>query len=422
MLRDFTSPYDATVVRLLREAGADLMGKVNLDEFGMGSMTKYSIHGPVVNPFQSPNTSTEGDQERRSAGGSSGGSAAAVAADIALGTDTGGSIRLPASYCGVTGFKPSYGLISRHGVISFADSLDCVGVISKTTEGIRNVTDVIMAHDPRDPTSVPSDTRNTALSLFPTFKAASLAGLRVGVPKEYFPSELSPSVVSPTRRVLSVLESHGATIVPVSLPSTPYALSAYYVISSAEASSNLARYDGVEYGLNVMTQRTRSSGITMRNYAASRSEGFGPEVRKRILLGTYALRADAFDNYFQQALRVRQLVRNDFNAIFRAPDVRFTSSSLPTSAETTVDIIIHPTAIQSAPLLEPPHGDDCDGLDAYVQDVLTVPASLAGLPALSIPAGKTADQKEDPWPVGVTIAGQWGSDQMILDIGQILDI
>ncbi|KAF4569548.1 Trimeric GatFAB AmidoTransferase(AdT) complex subunit [Pleurotus pulmonarius] len=420
MLEDFRSPYNATVVRLLTEAGADLIGKTNLDEFGMGSLNTYSIHGPVVNPFQLANQNESWEmREKRAAGGSSGGSAAAVAADMcyaALGTDTGGSIRLPASYCGVTGFKPSYGLISRYGVVSFADSLDCVGVIAKTTKRVRRVAEAIMAPDPRDPTSASHTLRSNASSHSPPLSAAHLKGLRVGVPEEYFPSELDTSVITPTRRVLSALESLGATIVSVSLPSTPYALSAYYVIACAEASSNLARYDGVEYGLNVTAQRTRSGDTAMRSYAATRSQGFGAEVRKRILLGTYALRADAFDNYFQQALRVRQLVRDDFNKTFRSPDVRFMDSpSTAAPDRPDVDIIVHPTAIQPAPLI-------CDdvkknGLDAYVQDVLTVPASLAGLPALSIRGGDT-----DGWPIGVTIVGQWGSDDMVLRVGEMVDM
>ncbi|KAF9494899.1 amidase signature enzyme [Pleurotus eryngii] len=423
MLEDFRSPYDATVVRLLKEAGADLVGKTNLDEFGMGSLNTYSIHGPVVNPFQLPNENSSWEsREKRSAGGSSGGSAAAVAAGMcyaALGTDTGGSIRLPASYCGVTGFKPSYGLISRYGVVSFADSLDCVGVIAKTTKRVRTVAEVIMVPDPRDPTSASHALRSNASSHSPRLSAAHLNGLRVGVPAEYFPSELVTSVITPTRRVLSALQSLGATIVSVSLPSTPYALSAYYVIACAEASSNLARYDGVEYGLNVTVQRTRSGDTAMRSYATTRTQGFGAEVRKRILLGTYALRADAFDNYFQQALRVRQLVRDDFNKTFRSPDVRFVESPLAAAPDQPgVDIIVHPTAIQPAPLID---GNVKQGLDAYVQDVLTVPASLAGLPALSI-RSESSIRDSHGWPIGVTIVGQWGSDDMVLRVGEMVDV
>ncbi|KDQ26503.1 hypothetical protein PLEOSDRAFT_1113095 [Pleurotus ostreatus PC15] len=418
---DFRSPYDATVVRLLKEAGADLVGKTNLDEFGMGSLNTYSIHAPVVNPFQLPNEDSSWEsREQRSAGGSSGGSAAAVAADMcyaALGTDTGGSIRLPASYCGVTGFKPSYGLISRYGVVSFADSLDCVGVIAKTTKRVRAVAEVIMVPDARDPTSASHALRSNASSHSPRLSATHLDGLRVGVPAEYFPSELATSVITPTRRVLSALQSLGATIVSVSLPSTPYALSAYYVIACAEASSNLARYDGVEYGLNVTVQRTRSGDTAMRSYAATRTQGFGAEVRKRILLGTYALRADAFDNYFQQALRVRQLVRDDFNKTFRSPDVRFMVSP-PAADQHGVDIIVHPTAIQPAPLIE---DNTKQGLDAYVQDVLTVPASLAGLPALSI-RSESSIRDSHGWPIGVTIVGQWGSDDMVLRVGEMVDM
>ncbi|KAJ7623717.1 amidase signature domain-containing protein, partial [Roridomyces roridus] len=412
MLKEFKSPFDATVVSLLREAGADIVGKLNCDEFGMGSLNIHSVHGPVINPFQLPSSVPWAEREKRSAGGSSGGSAAAVAAGMcyaALATDTGGSTRLPASYCGVVGLKPSYGLISRWGVISFADSLDCVGVMAKDVAGTKRVFDVLNAHDSKDPTSVSSAVRQLAAQeankAWPT---SSLANLRIGIPQEYFPSELSDEVLTPVRAAIAGLQSQGATVVPVSLPSTPYALSAYYVISSAEASSNMARYDGVEYGLHVPPPPGSNLKNTASIYAHTRSAGFGPEVQKRILLGTYALTADAFDNYFLQAQRVRQLVRDDFNQVFRARDV-LTSS--PANAD-GVDVLIHPSAIRTAPPLEA-SGDD--GIGTYVQDVLTVPASLAGLPALSVPV-----QKEG-WPVGVSVVGQWGCDDVVLRVGGFLE-
>ncbi|KAF9645661.1 amidase signature enzyme, partial [Thelephora ganbajun] len=318
MLKDFSSPYDATVVQLLRTAGANIVGKTNCDEFGMGSLNQYSVHGPVINPF--------GESESRSAGGSSGGSAAAVAAglcDVALGTDTGGSIRLPASYCGVIGLKPSYGLLSRWGVVSFADTLDCVGIIAKDIESAESVFDCLNIYDPRDPTAATQEVRGRALksALSDFLDTGSLSGLRIGIPSDYFPRELHPSVVDPLRALLADLKAHGASIVPVSLPSTPYALSAYYVIASAEASSNLARYDGIQYGLHVETLPGSDKRKAASVYSHSRSRGFGPEVKRRILLGTYALTADAFDNYFLQAQRVRKLVRRDFDRVFRAPDV-----------------------------------------------------------------------------------------------------
>jgi aspartyl-tRNA(Asn)/glutamyl-tRNA(Gln) amidotransferase subunit A len=261
MLRHFTSPFDATAVELLKAGGANIIGKANCDEFGMGSLNVNSIHGPVVNPYHSPNEKSIpwAERERRSAGGSSGGSAAAVAAglcDAALGTDTGGSVRLPASYCGITGLKPSYGLISRWGVVSFADSLDCVGVLGKSVDTVKTVFDSISSYDPKDPTAATPHTRERAKasveSLLSTLNAdlsdPELSSLRIGIPQEYFPSELNTTIVTAVRKVLERLSALGAELIPVSLPSTPYALSAYYVIASAEASSNLARYDGVQYG------------------------------------------------------------------------------------------------------------------------------------------------------------------------------
>ncbi|KAH7908487.1 amidase signature domain-containing protein [Hygrophoropsis aurantiaca] len=439
MLRAFTPPFDATVVELLKNAGADIVGKTNCDEFGMGSLNVNSIHGPVINPFKT--------SEGRSAGGSSGGSAAAVAAgicDAALGTDTGGSVRLPASYCGVVGLKPSYGLISRWGVISYADSLDCVGVFGKNVDIVNDIFNTVSVFDSKDPTSATAEIRMKAdasirhsLPHFDENQAEpNLSALRIGIPQEspphstspeYFPTELDSTILDSLRRVIKRLQNLGATIVPVSLPSTPYALSAYYVIASAEASSNLARYDGIQYGrhvpLPVGADKTKPAAV----YAYSRSAGFGNEVRKRLLLGTYALSADAFDNYFLQAQRVRKLIRSDFNAIFRAPDVLSSLSALAAPTD-GVDALLHPSAIQSAPLLPPPkrsqaNADDNkptsagSGLDTYLQDILTVPASLAGLPALSVPAGSAADG----WPVGVSVVGQWGCDDLVLRMGRVIE-
>ncbi|KZT00578.1 amidase signature enzyme [Laetiporus sulphureus 93-53] len=431
MLQNFTSPFDATVVTLMRQAGAAIIGKTNCDEFGMGSLNTYSVHGPVINPFQTPHSTVSWvDRERRSAGGSSGGSAAAVAADmcnVALGTDTGGSTRLPASYCGIVGFKPSYGLISRWGVVSYADSLDCVGIMARAVDDVEKVFDVLVEYDPKDPTAVRPATRRKASQVCDEhYKhlnlGDSLVGLRIGIPQEYFPAELNTSVLGPLRQVLAHLQSRGAQLVPVSLPSAPYALSAYYVISSAEASSNMARYDGIQYGLRVDPPAEADKTKTANVYAHSRSAGFGKEVQKRILLGTYALTADAFDNYFLQAQRVRKLIRQDFDRAFRVPNVLSSQTTSPSSASQAesdrVHVLIHPSAIRTAPPLPAP-GSATDGeggtLDTYVQDVLTVPASLAGLPALGVSAGFG----EDGWPVGVSIVGQWGCDKMVLDIGRL---
>ncbi|KAI9062767.1 amidase signature enzyme [Trametes sanguinea] len=426
MLENFTSPFDASVVSMLSSSGAAIIGKANCDEFGMGSLNVHSVHGPVVNPV---GLQDGAPVERRSAGGSSGGSAAAVAVgmcDAALGTDTGGSVRLPASYCGVVGLKPSYGIISRWGVVSFADSLDCVGVLAKDVSTVRRVhnQDAIAEYDERDPTAAPPHVRTRASQLCmrraAEFTSADLTGLRIGVPQEYFPKELQPSVIQSLQRTLGQLRARGATVVPVTLPSTPYALSAYYVISSAEASSNLVRYDGVEYGLRVEPLPGANLTKTANVYAHSRTRGFGDEVKRRILLGTYALSADAFENYFLQAQRVRNLIKADFDRVFWAPNPLYATSSTNATHAEGVDVIIHPSAIRTAP----PLPDTSNGapvepgsLDAYVQDVMTVPASLAGLPALSVPAGRGSDG----WPIGVSVVGQWGFDEMVLKVGEVIE-
>ncbi|KAF9224191.1 amidase signature enzyme [Gyrodon lividus] len=430
MLFEYTSPFDGTAVRLLRGAGAHIIGKANCDEFGMGSLNVNSIHGPVINPHQSPHARDVpwAQRERRSAGGSSGGSAASVAAgmcDAALGTDTGGSVRLPASYCGVVGLKPSYGLISRWGVISFADSLDCVGVIGKSVDAVKEVFDVVSVHDVRDPTAASLELREKGRSsaesclagLFSGSRPSNLEGLRIGIPQEYFPLELDPNIIRSLRNVIKGLEGMGASILPVSLPTTQYALSTYYVIASAEASSNLARFDGIQYGLRVPPppEATRSKPSDV--YAFSRSAGFGREVQKRILLGTYALTADAFDNYFLQAQRVRTHIKSDFNNVFRHRSVHLDldRASPPTNG---IDVLLHPSAIRTAPLLDGDgEGHEASGLDEYLQDVMTVPASLAGLPALSVPAGLA----DDGWPVGVSVVGQWGTDELVLRVGRVIE-
>ncbi|CDR88761.1 related to glutamyl-tRNA(Gln) amidotransferase subunit A [Sporisorium scitamineum] len=421
MLENYKPTFDAAAVSLLRKAGADISCITNCDEFGMGSNNMHSIRGPVRNPASA--TSRQGQEwdveAERVAGGSSGGSAAAVRAGLArfaLGSDTGGSVRLPAAYCGVVGLKPSYGLVSRWGLVSYADSLDTVGVLAKTVEDAAVVYDVLAQHDPRDPTSASTEARAAASattdSLLTSLASASssqpLKDLRVGVPREYFLIELHQRVLPPFKRAVAALEQLGAQVVQISLPSTPSALSAYYIISSAEASSNLARYDGVEYGFH----QPRVPGY--HAYAATRTAGFGDEVRKRILLGTFALTADAFDNFFLQASRIRAQVQQDFAAALR---IRHPSSKTEGGVE-GVDMIVHPSAVDTAPTLastlEERSGDDAA---EYVQDILTVPASLAGLPALSVPAGVAED---DGWPVGVTLVSQWGCDKALLHVGKQL--
>lgn len=331
---------------------------------------------------------------------------------------TGGSVRLPASYCGVVGLKPSYGLISRWGVVSFADSLDCVGIIGKNVASASRVFDVLSKFDERDPTAARSSTREKARELCSeqmveglSSASSDLTGLHIGIPQEYFPASLDSSIISPFRRVVRALKTRGATVRPVSLPNTRYALSAYYVIASAEASSNLARYDGVQYGMHVPLPPGAIARSPADVYAHTRTAGFGAEVKRRILLGTYALTADAFDNYFLQSQRLRQCIRDDFMRVFRVPNPLAVS---PVRNESGVHVLLHPSAVRTAP-----HLDEQDGLDAYTQDVLTVPASLAGLPALSIPI--TAGAEGDGWPLGVSIVGQWGCEKMVLAIGAAIE-
>ncbi|KAF5316644.1 hypothetical protein D9619_006247 [Psilocybe cf. subviscida] len=422
ILRDFVSPFDATVVELLQSSGADIIGKTNCDEFGMGSLNIHSAHGPVVNPFC---LSEENDTSKaRSAGGSSGGSAAAVAAgmcDAALGTDTGGSVRLPASYCGVVGLKPSYGIISRWGVVSYADSLDCVGILANDVRTTKRLFDSIARYDDKDPTAAPTDIRTLASQHTASVLSSSpiLQGLRIGIPQEYFPAEISAEILDHMRSVIKRLKNAGATIVPVSLPTTSYALSSYYVLASAEASSNLARYDGVQYGSYVKPDPTTDKTKTSNIYAQRRSANFGSEVQKRILLGTYALSADAFDNYFLQAQRVRQLIKDDFNRVFSIPNCFSDAPEAHSSTDSShVDILLHPSAIRTAPLLSEGRNSSAADLSSYVQDVLTVPASLAGLPALSVPVRRT---KPEEWPIGISVVGQWGTDELVLAVGDAIE-
>jgi len=353
MLAGFVPPYDATVVERLANSGAVAIGKANMDEFAMGSSNENSCFGPVRNPWDAT----------RVPGGSSGGAAAAVAAGIvpfATGTDTGGSIRQPAAFCGITGLKPTYGRVSRWGMIAFASSLDCGGVLARSAEDCAHVLGVIAGHDPRDATSVdrPADDYAGALS-------TPLAGLRIGVAREYFGAGVEDGVGAAVRAALHELEKLGATLVDVTLAHAHLAIPAYYVIAPAEASSNLARYDGVRYGHRCADPRSLED-----LYTRSRAEGFGAEVRRRILVGTYALSAGYFDAYYLRAQRVRRLIANDFAAAFGH-----------------VDLIAGPTAPTVAFKL----GEKAsDPLAMYAADVNTVAVNLAGLPAISIPAGFSA--------------------------------
>ncbi|KAI6822162.1 amidase signature enzyme [Hortaea werneckii] len=426
-LSDFTSPFDATVVRLLREHGALISSKTNLDEFGMGSHSQHSHFGPVTSLF-----SRSG--QPLSAGGSSGGSAVAVAtgqAWAALGTDTGGSVRLPAAYAGTVGFKPSYGMLSRWGVIQYANSLDTIGVLARTVEDARRVFRSLNTWCKEDPTSLPTSLREKLNGS----GSGQRKALRIGVPAEYNIEELSPPVRAAYSRTLSALQSAGHTLHAISLPSTRRALSAYYILAPAEASSNLAKYDGVRYGHR--TSSGPDAAPTTQNlplYAQTRGEAFGAEVQCRILLGAYTLSSEALSNYFIQAQRVRRLVQRDFDRVFARPnplhdDHNGGGSTAPGSRREpdeadVVDIILTPTAPTLPPTLEEVRRQS--PVESYMNDVFTVPASLAGLPAVSVPVSLSAEERRglgegDVGSVGLQCIGQFGDDEGVLSAAEIVE-
>jgi aspartyl-tRNA(Asn)/glutamyl-tRNA(Gln) amidotransferase subunit A len=364
MLANFISPYDATVTAKLKRAGAVLWGRLNLDEFAMGSSTENSAFGPTRNPWDLS----------RVPGGSSGGSAAALAAGTALatlGSDTGGSIRQPAALCGVVGFKPSYGLVSRYGLIAFASSLDQIGSFTHTVEDAAIMLGVIAGHDPLDSTSYKTEV--------PDYRAA-LAGKRgpwrIGIPKEYFGEGLDPEVGAAVEKAIAYYRSQHCEIREVSLPHTQYCLDTYYIIATAEASSNLARFDGIRYG-------HRAADVTDMEelYSRSRAEGFGPEVKRRIILGTYVLSSGYYDAYYLRAQKVRTLIRQDFLNAYRE-----------------VDALLTPTSPVPAFKL----GEKSDPLAMYLCDIYTIGVNLAGLPAVSVPCGFTTGGL----PIGLQLIGQ----------------
>ena len=349
ILSGYEPPYDGTAVSRLREGGAVIMGKTNLDEFAMGSSTENSAYGPTRNPWDPD----------RVPGGSSGGSAAAVAAGsamVAYGSDTGGSIRQPAALCGIVGLKPTYGLVSRYGLIAFASSLDQIGPLTRSVEDSVAALEVVGGHDPADSTSYPGPVPDYRSGL-----ESGVSGLRVGVVAELNGQGIEPAVQEAVNRTIAQLEEAGATIVPVSLPSVEYALSAYYLIAPAECSANLARFDGVRYGLRRLGENVEEM---MSN---TRAEGFGPEVTRRILLGTYALSAGYYDAFYGQAQRVRTLIIRDFQAAYEQADVLVS----PTSPTTAFEI----------------GARTADPLSMYMSDVCTIPSNMSGDPAISVPVG-----------------------------------
>ena len=376
ILEGFVPPYDADATERVAAAGAVLIGKANMDEFAMGSSNENSGFGAARNPWDT----------ERVPGGSSGGSAAAVAAGeclASLGTDTGGSIRLPASYCGISGLKPTYGRVSRYGVVAYASSLDQVGPFGRTVADVASVLQVIAGHDARDSTSVPRDVPDYASAL-----GRDVKGLRLGVPREYFVAGIEPDVERATRAALAALAELGATPVEISLPHTKYAIATYYLVATAEASSNLARYDGVKYGL-----RKAGDSDLLEMYRATRDAGFGAEVKRRILLGTYALSAGYYDAYYSKALKVRTLIRRDFENAFGSCDVVVTPTA-PTTAFRLGEKVSDPLAM-------------------YLSDIFTTSANLAGLPGLSIPCG--FDTKG--LPIGLQLLGPPFAESELLRVG-----
>ena len=374
ILGGFVPPYSATVVDALRSQQYFLIGKTNLDEFGMGSSTEYSAFGASRNPWKLSHVP----------GGSSGGSAAAVAADecvAALGTDTGGSIRQPAACCGVVGLKPTYGRVSRYGLIAFASSLDQIGPITKDVMDAALMLNVLAGHDPRDSTSadtsVPDFTR--------VFKKKDVKKLKIGVPLEFFAEGLDEEVYDAVGEALAVLEDLGGTMEEVSLPHTGVAVATYYIVATAEASSNLARYDGVKYGF-----RAKESPDLLEMYRLTRQEGFGPEVKRRIMLGTYALSSGYYDAYYAKAQAVRTLIRQDFDRVFQDVDLLVTPV-MPTPA------------FQLGEKIEDP-------LQMYLSDLYTISASLAGLPAISLPCGYS----RKGLPIGMQILGRPFEEDVVL--------
>ncbi|PMR68773.1 Asp-tRNA(Asn)/Glu-tRNA(Gln) amidotransferase subunit GatA [Halomonas heilongjiangensis] len=373
MLDTFVAPYDATVVERLKAAGTVSLGKTNMDEFAMGSSNENSYYGPVKNPWDPAAVP----------GGSSGGSAAAVAAGLvpaAMGTDTGGSIRQPAAFCGITGLKPTYGRVSRYGIIAYASSLDQAGPMARTAEDCARLLGAIAGHDLRDSTSVARGVPDYTGEL-----EAPLTGLKIGLPREYFGDGLDPEVEAAVREAVKVYESLGASVREVSLPHTHYAIPAYYVIAPAEASSNLSRYDGVRFG-----HRCDNPQDLIDLYKRSRAEGFGEEVKRRILIGTHTLSEGFFDAYYKKAQQVRRLIRQDFLDAFEEVDVLMGPAS-PTPA---FDL-----------------GANKDPVSMYLQDIYTIAVNLAGIPGISVPAGFAGRR-----PVGLQILGTHFAEARLLNV------
>jgi aspartyl-tRNA(Asn)/glutamyl-tRNA(Gln) amidotransferase subunit A len=384
ILGDFAPTYESTVTANLWRDGAVMLGKLNMDEFAMGSSNETSAFGPVVNPWR-----PEGSNTHFTPGGSSGGSAAAVAADLCLGataTDTGGSIRQPAAFTGTVGIKPTYGRCSRWGIVAFASSLDQAGPVAKTVEDAAILLKSMAGHDPKDSTSLPVEVPD-----FPSFVGKSVKGLRIGVPKEYRVDGMPAEIEALWAKGVEWLKAEGCEIVEVSLPHTKYALPTYYIVAPAEASSNLARYDGMRYG-----RRADAKSLT-DVYEQTRGEGFGDEVKRRILVGTYVLSAGYYDAYYLKAQKVRRRIVQDFEAVFER-----------------VDALLTPTAPSAAFGLG---AEIDDPLTMYLNDVFTVTANLAGLPAMSLPAGVDAQGL----PLGLQLIGKPLDEGTLFALGGVME-
>jgi len=382
ILENFIPPYDATLISHLKNAGMVMLGKHNMDEFAMGSSTENSAFGPTHNPWDL----------KAIPGGSSGGSAASVAIGssfYSIGTDTGGSIRQPASHCGVVGMKPTYGRISRFGLIAFASSLDQAGPITKTVADLAEVLTVIAGHDPADSTSAPKPIPNYRTALTKNIK-----GLRLGIPKEYFITDIDPEVEAATKNALIELEKQGAELIEINLPHTEYSLAAYYIIAPAEASSNLARYDGIKYGLSIRKQPSNISNM----YYQTRNYGFGLEVIRRIMLGNYALSTGYYNAYYAKASQVRTLVIRDFLNAFKK-----------------VDVIVGPVAPTPAFDLGQKSNNP---IQMYLSDILTLSCNLAGLPGISIPCGFSFQNR----PIGLQILGPYFAEETLIAIGHTFQL
>lgn len=431
-LENYMSPFQATVVDSLEAAGANIVGKTNMDEFGMGSHNTFSVHGPVRNP--------QYETHMHSPGGSSGGSAAAVAAGMcraALGSDTGGSVRLPAAWCGVVGFKPTYGRISRHGLVSYGSSLDTIGILARNVADVKTVYEAIAVPDTNDMTCMSLDLRQRIKKMADSqdrIKNSSkdstkpLTGIRVGIPKEFWVSELSQQALDSWRAGADRLASLGCEVVAVSLPHIPNTLPVYYTLAWAEASSNLSRYDGIRYGRRSNTKYSDGPmESASQKFAQTRSEGLGDEVQRRILLGSYVMSSAASKYYFTPSQKIRRLVQQEFDSVFEFPNLllnnRLTEEVRDERVSTHgVDVLLFLTATDTAPCLNGGKTKSDRRVSNYVNDVMTVPANLAGIPAISVPAftNSSTSSTQDNMPLGLQLAAQYGDDNLLLHIASFL--